>query len=441
MHRGARCLRSNLVSPTLIGMPAPATPAEEEGAGDHLTIVGAPPGPPGASIARGLIEQALTSARAPFAFVPDPGPAIAIVQPHLPLEDPRTAVVLLTSGSTGDPKAVCWSRENLLAMSAMWRDRYPELTDAPRVAALPVTTAGGLGVIIRAVIDDAPIVTVESIGGAGRFTSEVFANAIRPVAGDGPVVSLVPTQVALLLRDEVGQAALRAMRRVFLGGSAAPARLLTQARDLGIDITTTYGMTETCGGCVHDGEPLEGVSVRVDDGGRIHLAGAMCALGYRLRPDDTATSFTGNTFATGDIGAWDGHRLSVLGRIDDIVQIRGINVAIGAVERAIVDSGLVREAVVIPVSDEVDGTHLHALVIPDHTSAHDSPESREQAIEQVVRERLGGIAVPRTVRSVSVLPYLPGGKIDRRIARALLTTDELPPTERAIDARLPDEGN
>lgn len=422
-------------------MPAPAAPTENEGAGDHLTIVEVPPGREGASVAREWTEQAMASPRLPFALVSDAGSATAIVQPHLPVEDPRTAVVVLTSGSTGDPKAVSWSRENLLSMSAMWRDRYPDLTEAPRVVALPVTTAGGLGVIIRAIIDDAPIVTVESIGGAGRFTSEVFADAIKPVAEAGPVVSLVPTQVALLLRDEVGRKALGAMRRVFLGGAAAPARLLAQARDLGIDITTTYGMTETCGGCVHDSEPLAGVSVRVDDGGRIHLTGAMCALGYRLRPDDTAESFTGNTFATGDIGVWDGHRLDVLGRIDDIVQIRGINVAIGAVERAIVDSGFVREAVVIPVSDDVDGVHLHALMILDPSTAHDRPEDREQAIQQAVRERLGGIAVPRTMRSVSVLPYLPGGKIDRRTARVALTTGDLPPTEREIDTRVPDEEN
>ena len=404
-------------------MPAPASPPGSDTAGSLLSVVGVPPGAAGARIVQDRVEQVLASPRAAFALVSDPESAVAVVQPELPLEDPHTALVVLTSGSTGDPKGVCWSRENLLAMAAMWRDRYPDSIDAPRVVALPVTTAGGLGVVVRAVIDGAPSVVVPSIAGAGRFTSEVFAETIEPVAEAGPVVSLVPTQVALLMRDRVGRQALRTMRRVFVGGAAAPDRLLTEARDLGIEIVTTYGMTETCGGCVHDGMPLDGVSVRVDDGGRIHLSGAMCALGYRLRPQETTESFIGDTFVTGDVGAWDGHRLSVLGRIDDVVQIRGINVAIGAVERAMVDSGLVREAVVVPFDDDIDGSHLHALVVP----ADDAPglRGREwmQTLSESVREQLGRIAIPRSIRPVAVLPYLPGGKIDRRTARTLLSPD------------------
>lgn len=414
---------ANLVSPTLVGMSAPARTPSTAAASPHLTLVAVPPGSSGAGVAREVIERILESSGSAFALVGDPISARTVLEPDRPLEDPRTALVLMTSGSTGDPKGVCWSASNILAMSAMWRVHYPELLSAPRIVALPVTSAGGLGVIARAAIDQAPTVVLESLGGASRFSAQIFADAVRPVADAGPVVSLVPTQVALLLREETGRAALRAMRKVFIGGAAAPPRLIAQTRDLGIDVVTTYGMTETCGGCVHDGQALDGVSVRVDESGRIHLSGATVALGYRLRPGDTAAVFTGDTFHTGDIGSWDGHQLRVIGRVDDIVQIRGVNVAIGAVERAIADSGHALDVVVIPIADDVDGTALHALVIPDRQLSHDDLETWSGGIAQSIRSSLGGIAVPRTIQPVAVLPYLPGGKLDRRAARSLLIGD------------------
>ncbi len=437
MRRGARRLRSNLVRPTLIGMPAPVPPGEPVPVSHAVDLVEVPRGAPGVEVARQVISSLLAAGheggQRAVALIADAAVAGPLLHPEEPLEDPRTALILLTSGSTGDPKGVCWSRENLLSMSSMWRSRYPDLIDAPRVAALPVTSAGGLGLVIRAVLDSSPLVAVPTIGGAGRFDPEVFADTVRPWADTGPVVSLVPTQLAVLMQHSAGRQALRVMRRVFLGGAAAPTRLLSDARDLGIDLVTTYGMTETCGGCVHDGAPLDGVDVSVDSGGRIHLAGPMCALGYRLRPEETAAAFTGTSFATGDVGAWDGQLLNVVGRIDDIVQVRGTNVALGAVERTIIDSGLAREAVAFAVDDDVDGHRIIALVVPD--TEHGASEEWVAAIRSAVRQRLGSPAVPASIRPVSVLPYLPGGKIDRRSARSMLAGE----TDREIRS-IDDEG-
>lgn len=404
-------------------MPAPVDPALPP-----VGVVEVPGGAPGVRVARSVVSSILGEHPAPDVDRRADGQAVALVEnsraaerilrPAEPLEDPRTALIVMTSGSTGDPKGVCWSKENLLAMSTMWRSRYPELVAAPRVVALPVTSAGGLGVVIRAVLDDAALLAVPTIGGAGRFDPQVFADTVQPVASQRPVVSLVPTQLALLMRHDAGREALRAMRRVFLGGAAAPARLVEDARAIGIDVVTTYGMTETCGGCVHDGQPLDNVDVRIESDGRITLAGPMCALGYRLRPDETSAAFSGASFATGDVGAWDGRHVTVVGRIDDIVQVRGTNVAIGAVERAIVDSGLAREAVVLAFDDEVHGHRLVALAIPE---ADQAPQgSWPDALAAYVREHLGSPAVPSSIRPVSVLPYLPGGKIDRRSARTLV---------------------
>jgi o-succinylbenzoate---CoA ligase len=399
-------------------MSAPAS----EHPGECLRIVEVPAGPDGADVARAVIDGALGGTAPPTALVHDAARALEVLRPTLPLEDERTRVILMTSGSTGDPKGVCWSTDNLRAMAQAWSDRYPELAESPRIVALPVTSAGGLGVIVRAVLDRAPMVTIPTLAGAGRFDAETFARTVQPVADAGPTVSLVPTQVALLLDHDAGRRALRSMRRVFLGGALAPKSLLRSAADLGMSVTTTYGMTETCGGCIHDGTPLPGVSVEVDIDGRIHLAGPMTALGYRLRPEESATAFDGPRFTTADLGAWRDGRLQVIGRVDDIVQVRGTNVALGAVETALLGEGLAQEAVAYGFPDAVEGTRITVAIVPAPPWVDRSWEDWMATARDRLRQLLGSPAVPRDFRRVSVVPYLPGGKIDRPALRARLET-------------------
>jgi O-succinylbenzoic acid--CoA ligase len=119
---------------------------------------------------------------------------------------------------------------------------------------------------------------------------------------------------------------------VLLGGAAAPADLLSRAREVGVRVVTTYGMSETSGGCVYDGVPLAGVDVEAPDG-RVRISGPVVALGYRLRPDLTALAFADGAFRTDDLGEVgpDG-RLVVLGRADDVIVTGGEKVAPAAVE-------------------------------------------------------------------------------------------------------------
>ena len=102
--------------------------------------------------------------------------------------------------------------------------------------------------------------------------TQAFADAVAAMTGPRRYTSLVPTQLLRLLDDPVGLDALRTFDAVLLGGAAAPAPLLARARAAGVRIHTTYGMSETAGGCVYDGVPLDGVRVRLVDG-VIELAG------------------------------------------------------------------------------------------------------------------------------------------------------------------------
>ena len=156
------------------------------------------------------------------------------------------------------------------------------------------------------------------------------AAAARMPAGDRRYTALVPTQLVRFLDAEPD--ALRGFDAVLVGGAATDPALLARARAEGVRVVTTYGMTETAGGCVYDGAPLDGVRVRVTDGG-VELAGPVLASGYRLDPDATAAAFEGGWFRTRDAGELDAEgRLTVLGRLDDVLISGGVNVAPAAVE-------------------------------------------------------------------------------------------------------------
>jgi o-succinylbenzoate---CoA ligase len=386
-----------------------------------------PPGAAGVEAARRVLDDILAGSDQVWAPVTNLDQAASVLQPAQPIEDPRTRLIMLTSGSTGDPKGVCLSRESIVSSAALVTGRYPEDHDAPGIIALPVTSAGGLGVLIRAILGDTAVVTVPTIGGGGTFTATVFCDAVAPVLDQGPVVSLVPTQLAILMEHARSREVLTRMRRILLGGAAASADLLRKAGDSGINAVVTYGMTETCGGCVHNGVPLDGVDVQVDAGGRIHLSGPMVAHGYRLRPEESRESFTSHTFHTGDVGAWRDGRLSVLGRIDDIVQVKGVNVGLGAVEGVLLEHPRVVDAVVVAVPDERDGSRLIACIVANPAGTAESktpaPETTDLSaqLHMLVRAALGSPAVPYDIRQVRVLPYLPNGKIDRRTVQRNLS--------------------
>jgi 1,4-dihydroxy-2-naphthoate octaprenyltransferase len=175
----------------------------------------------------------------------------------------------------------------------------------------------------------------------------------------------VPTQLRRLL--DAGPATLDALRSytaVLLGGAAPPAGLVATARAAGVPVVVTYGMSETCGGCVYDGVPLDGVSV---DPGRSVIgsgsAGRCWRAGYRLRPELSRRVFAGGRFVTGDAGRLAGGRLTVLGRADDVLVTGGEKVAPAAVADALAEHPAVAEAAVVGVADPDWGQRVVAVVV------------------------------------------------------------------------------
>jgi O-succinylbenzoic acid--CoA ligase len=343
------------------------------------------------------VAAALDGTGPPLLPTTDPR-VVAAMRPHEPLEHDDVVVVVPTSGSTGEPKGALLTAQNLRTSAAATAERLGG--HGQWLLAIPTTHVGGLQVLVRSVLAGTEPVVLD-----GPTTVEAFEAAAARLTAPRRYVSLVPTQLARL----VGSPALRDFDAVLLGGAAAPPALLDRARGDGVRVVTTYGMSETSGGCVYDGVPLAGV--RVDVGDRIRLTGPVVARGYRLRPDLTGEHFAGDTFTTSDVGRWDGDRLVVAGRADDVVVTGGEKVAPAAVEAALAAHPLVAEVAVVGVPDEEWGQRVRAVVVLR------GPLTLEDAREHVAA-RLSRVAAPRELVVVDALPLLPSGKIDRMGLRA-----------------------
>jgi O-succinylbenzoic acid--CoA ligase len=327
----------------------------------------------------------------------------ARLAPGKPVE-PGTAVVVATSGSTGAAKGVLLSAAALRASAAATHARLGG--PGQWLLALPAQHVAGVQVLVRSLLAGyEPVV---------KHAKQTFADAAATLTGPRRYTSLVPTQLSRLVGTDL--ATLRRFDAVLLGGAAAPAALLARARDAGVTVVTTYGMSETAGGCVYDGVPLDGVDVRIVDG-VVELAGPVLASGYRLDPAATARAFAGGWFRTTDLGTRhaDG-TLEVLGRADFVINTGGVKVAPAAVEAVLTAQPGVAEACVVDLPSHEWGQLVAAAVVPA------GAPPRVEDLRGAVRAALGGPAVPKLVRFADALPLRGPGKVDRAAVRELLRT-------------------
>ena len=353
------------------------------------------------------------------------GPALA---PHdasgppagLPPAVPAgVAAVVATSGSTGEPRGVLLDAAALVASAGATHDR---LGGPGRwVLALPAHHVAGLQVLVRSVLAG-----VEPVLADPRDVASVARGARR---GEARYAALVPTQLHRALADAEDRlpaelAPLADLEAILVGGAATPPPLLERGRALGLRLVTTYGATETSGGCVYDGVPLAGVQVALDDG-VVRLAGPTLARGYTAPPgpDPSGGGFVEldgrRWFRTADLGRWDAlGRLEILGRRDDMLVVGGHNVAPAAVEHVLAELPEIDEACVVGVPDDRWGQVPVALVV----RASGTPDL-ERARAAVVRT-LGSAAAPRRLVEVAALPRRGPGKVDRAAAARLARGDE-----------------
>jgi o-succinylbenzoate---CoA ligase len=311
-----------------------------------------------------------------------------------------TAVVIATSGSTGRPKAVELSGAALTASASASLRRIGTHPQQRWLCCLPTFHISGLGVLVRALLTG---------------SDPVIAAAVSPqvlAASDCAYVSLVPTQLRRLLDAGKGPGQVQA---VLLGGAAPGDTLLTDARAAGWRVITTYGMTETCGGCVYDFVPLDGVQVRITDE-IVEIAGPTLFTGYLGQPELTASVLADGWFRTADLGRWlPGDRLGIRGRADDVINTGGEKVVPGEVEAVLGTAPGVADVVVVGLPDPEWGEAVTAIVVP----ANPANPPNLAVLRSSVRAVMSAYAAPRRLVLVSQFPLLPSGKPDRVAVRKL----------------------
>jgi len=304
-----------------------------------------------------------------------------------------TAVIIATSGSTGEPKGVELGAAALLHSARASLARLDAADGGGAggwLCCLPVTHVAGLQVLVRSLLSSsertvAPTLTAATLSESGCS-----------------YVSVVPTQLIRLLDEPGGAAALAEFAAVLVGGAAASAGLLDRARAAGVRAVTTYGMSETCGGCVYDGVPLDGVTVRAADDGLLRISGPVLMNRYRGGPD------LGDEFVTSDLGYVRDGRVVVRGRADDVINTGGHKVVPGEVAAALESCPGVLEVVVVGRADPEWGQRVTAVVVPADPA---DPPSLE-LLRTHVSKRLPRYACPSEVVLTRAIPVLASGKPD-----------------------------
>ena len=320
---------------------------------------------------------------------------VDLVAAWLDAGEPGPAVVA-TSGSSGAPKQVVLSRDGVLASARASAARLGG--SGPWVLALPSSYVAGLNVVVRSLV-------------AGHRPVLLGERAPREAVIAEGFLSLVPTQLHRWLDSADDAAALSRLAAVLVGGGPVDASLKERARDAGIRLVATYGMAETCGGCVYDGVPLDGVGLALATDGRVRLSGPTLFEGYLDDAAATAEVLVDGWFHTSDAGRLDEDgRLQVLGRVDDMVVSGGVNVPAAAVAARLREHPQVRAAEVLGVADLEWGNRVVAVVVGDL----DLDDARAWVGAKHPRSW-----APREVVVVPTLPMLANGKVDRLAIREL----------------------
>jgi malonyl-CoA/methylmalonyl-CoA synthetase len=340
------------------------------------------------------------------------------------------AALLYSSGTTGRPKGIMLSHENLGNNASVLREYWGFTRDDTLLHALPIFHVHGLFVAIGCVLMS---------GSRMRWLPAFDVTSVIEALPQCTVMMGVPTYYTRLLAEPAFGPGDCERVRLFISGSAP---LLADTFDefrqrTGKTILERYGMSETGmltsnplegerrAGTV--GFPLPGVDVRVvgPDGGElgvgevgaIQVRGANVFSGYWNLPDKTAEDFTEDGFFnTGDQGRFDGDGyLAIVGRAKDMIITGGLNVYPKEIELLIDDIPGVRESAVVGLPHPDFGEAVTAVVVPEPGAALDPAE-----ITAYVKARAANFKVPKAVHIVDSLPRNTMGKVQKNLLREQL---------------------
>jgi o-succinylbenzoate---CoA ligase len=319
------------------------------------------------------------------------GAALAVGQSQYKKVDSDIALVIQTSGSTGARKEVALSASALVA-SAVASNKFIGAKSRQKWSLLlPLTHIAGINVLIRSI----------ELG-----TEPIDLRNAKDNYPDADFTAIVPTQLYRAIdgnQDLLNH--LKNAKAVLVGGAKLDPQLRLRARELGINVIESYGMTETSGGCIYDGKPLENTYYELSDDNRIKISGSTVASGYLGEEKLWRESFNGKWFLTSDFGSVKNGLLEVAGRADDVVVSGGENVSLIAIENKIKSVFPDIDVAVFAIPDLEWGSAIHIACVGKNFD--------EVEIKKLLEATLGSAAKPKEIHRLDIIPITALGKVDK----------------------------
>jgi O-succinylbenzoic acid--CoA ligase len=306
------------------------------------------------------------------------GPALSFGESTFTSVPEKCTVVVPTSGSGGKPKSVALTSSALIA-SATASHKYLSASGADTWSLLlPTNHIAGINVLVRSI---------------------ELGTAVGDLNSDATFTAIVPTQLhRALTTDTALLEHLQNAKAVLVGGAATSQELINRAGMAGINLVTTYGMSEMSGGCIYNGDLLEGVRIAFD-GEIITLDGPMKAIGYLGE-----APFGDLFFRTSDAGFMKDGKVSIIGRIDDQIISGGEKISLSAITDFL-QEGSTQRFIAVGLPDDEWGEVL--AIASDR-------EIDETFIKERLRSKFGPHASPKRFLSSIELPLTSIGKPDRK---------------------------
>ena len=319
------------------------------------------------------------------------GPALNFTDEAIDSVTGDIAFIVGTTGSTGIRKSVALSAAAVLASARASLDYLQARPGQTWALLLPLHHIAGINVLVRAL----------DLG-----TTPVDLRNVKEYANTD-FSAVVPTQIFQALNgDGKLLAHLQSAKSVLVGGAQLQDDLLHRALDAEISVVRTYGMSETSGGCIYEGSPLEGVGLRVADSGLIEISGSVLASSYLNNEELWSQQYRDGWFTTSDHGVIDNGILKVLGRSDDLYNTGGEKVSLTHVDEILHTAFPHLQWCAVAVDDAQWGQRLVVAV-----SGADNPSIHE--VSAVLSSALGDIAKAKQLLVFAELPLIGIGKIDR----------------------------
>jgi O-succinylbenzoic acid--CoA ligase len=321
------------------------------------------------------------------------GPAIAlssIASNHVPS---KIALVVSTSGSTGSAKEVGLSTDAILTSAKATNKYLGAVPGQIWSLLLPLTHIAGINVLVRSLeLGTTPLDLRQHEGKYpyADFTAVVPTQLFRALNGDNELLEH-----------------LKSAKSVLVGGAALDPQLRKEARAAGIKVIESYGMTETCGGCVYDGNPIGDTTFEINDDGLIEISTSSLATTYLNDELGWGSKFRDGYFLTSDLGEIKGGKLIVTGRADDVIVTGGENISLVQVEKILHQKFPGIQCAGFAVADSQWGQSLHLAIAG-------SIQPDESEINESLSSQIGVAAKIKGFLFIDKLPLTALDKIDRQ---------------------------